>query len=295
MAISVLKDAPPDEAKDFDHLDTAERARLAAVQALKARLSVEEEADEAKRRARDALRTAIAAEEAADKARLAAEEAEAMRLADEQAVERARRAAEEALAAWRTKLAAEAAEAPPSREVEPPESSERVLMPPPFSEAELRAAGLGVTGNPAEPEDVEAVSITEPEPEPAESEEAAPAFTASSEAELQQTPVEPEPAPEVEAPAPVASEPTCQVAYWRGYRKAAFYARAFDEEGLEVALAESHSFKARGNGVPERTEQAVAAYEALLAQLANDGWEPIGGTDNWFGQTLRLRITAPAE
>jgi hypothetical protein len=92
----------------------------------------------------------------------------------------------------------------------------------------------------------------------------------------------------------VAPDPTCQVAYWRGYRKAAFYARAFDEEGYEVALAESPLFKARGNGVPERTEQSVAAYEALIAQLAKDGWEPIGGTDNWFGQTLRRSVsTAP--
>jgi hypothetical protein len=79
----------------------------------------------------------------------------------------------------------------------------------------------------------------------------------------------------------------CDIAYWRGYRKAAFYARAFDEEGLEVALAESGEFRARGNGMPERTEAAAAAHRALLDTLAEAGWKREGDGPAWFAVTLR--------
>lgn len=82
---------------------------------------------------------------------------------------------------------------------------------------------------------------------------------------------------DAQAPPPQeALSPTvCEVAYWQGYRKSAFYARAFDDHGLEVALAESPQFKATGNGTPDQTEAAIRAHERLLELLQADGWKPI--------------------
>jgi hypothetical protein len=96
--------------------------------------------------------------------------------------------------------------------------------------------------------------------------------------------------PEAEPQAQPAPELTCEIAFWRGYRKAGFYARAFDQEGYEVAVAESPYFKARGNRVPDQTEQARAAYEALSAQLAEAGWKAEGRNGTWFGTRFRRPV-----
>jgi hypothetical protein len=99
---------------------------------------------------------------------------------------------------------------------------------------------------------------------------------------------------EVNSKPEAAEEPadvTCQIAYWRGYVKSAFYARAFDESGQEVALAESPRFRAQGKDLPDQTEQAVAAHEELTAQLANEGWEADGRDATWFGRTFRRRVS----
>jgi hypothetical protein len=95
------------------------------------------------------------------------------------------------------------------------------------------------------------------------------------------------------APTPPSSEQTCDILFWRGYRKAAFYGRTFDETGEAVAVAESPFFRPQGNGAPDPTEAAKAAYEALRSQLIAAGWEPVAAGDDWFDETFRL--TAAAE
>lgn len=82
---------------------------------------------------------------------------------------------------------------------------------------------------------------------------------------------------------------TCTIAVWRGYRKATFYARAFDSRGTEVALAESAFFRYRGNGAPERTEAAAEAHRALVEQLRRAGWESTRDGKSWFDLTLTRR------
>jgi hypothetical protein len=82
---------------------------------------------------------------------------------------------------------------------------------------------------------------------------------------------------------------TCAIAVWRGYRKAAFYAQAFDSRGEEVALSESPLFRWRGNGMPEQTEAAAKAHRALLDLLRQSGWEPTGYGTSWFDVTLTRR------
>jgi hypothetical protein len=87
-------------------------------------------------------------------------------------------------------------------------------------------------------------------------------------------------APEREVPP--LDDLTCEILFWRGYRKATFYARIFSDEGEPLAVAQSPSFRAQGNGTPERTEEAVAAYQALREQLEQTGWEHAGSGRAWF-------------
>jgi hypothetical protein len=94
--------------------------------------------------------------------------------------------------------------------------------------------------------------------------------------------------PTAPAPAPPPAEQTCDILFWRGYRKAAFYGRTFDETGEAVAVAESPFFRPQGNGVPEPTEAAKAAYEALRSQLIAAGWEPVAAGNDWCDETFRL-------
>jgi hypothetical protein len=276
----------PKEAEALDPVEEAERARFAAVQALKARLSVEEEAERSRLRAEETLQAQRVAEEQAEKAALAAKEAEEARATAEQEAESARLAAEEALQSWRTKLAAEEAE-----------KSRRERSP------DVEAAGSLKEAEPA--------AALEPEPEvdleDTLDEEVSKRTTEAS-VEHEELEEEPDAADEEEEVVPLLRPPledeppvtsprylTCVISYWRGYRKAAFYARAFDEDGHELVLTESEEFKAKGNGIPDPTEQAIEAHEALIDQLRRDGWEPVDRDETWFGQTLRRRVSAAAE
>jgi hypothetical protein len=95
----------------------------------------------------------------------------------------------------------------------------------------------------------------------------------------------------VQAGSPVPTPPsgqTCDILFWRGYRKAAFYGRTFDEAGEPVAVAESPFFRPEGNGAPHPTDAAKAAYEALRSQLAAAGWEPVSSGGDWYEETFRL-------
>jgi hypothetical protein len=104
---------------------------------------------------------------------------------------------------------------------------------------------------------------------------------------------EPIPQHEVRASAlavEAVAEPTCQIAIWRGYLSSRFYARMLDAHGSEIAVAESPPFRAKGKPLPEQTQEAVTARDALVAQLGADGWEPVGGDGTWFGGTFRRRV-----
>ena len=93
--------------------------------------------------------------------------------------------------------------------------------------------------------------------------------------------VQPEPA----APSQ-PSELTCDVLFWRGYLKSAFYARVFSDDGEPLAVAESPFFRARGNGIPDETDEAVAAYQALRDRLESGGWQHVVAGETWFADTF---------
>jgi hypothetical protein len=78
---------------------------------------------------------------------------------------------------------------------------------------------------------------------------------------------------------------TCVIDFWRGYRKAVFYARTVDA-GEELAVAESPKFRPRGNGTPDRTDEAAAAHAALVARLEAEGWRRARGGSAWYDVTF---------
>src|SRR5919197_3435411 len=81
------------------------------------------------------------------------------------------------------------------------------------------------------------------------------------------------------------TELTCEIQFWRGYLKAAFFARVFAEDGEPLAVAESPFFRARGNGIPDETDEAVAAYRALRERLEASGWQYVASGKSWFADT----------
>jgi hypothetical protein len=237
----------PYDTNELDGPGEADRAKAAAVDALKARIEVEEQAERSKLRADEALQAQRAAEEAAERARAEAEEAEQARRAADKEAEQARVAAEEALQTWREKLA-KALEVDVAGEAEV--AGEQEESAPPAAEAELPAALEGQVAN------------------------------------LTDLSVDEEPLAEP------ARHRTCVVSYRREFRKVTFYARAFDDAGNELVVAESQPFRARGNGAPDPTEQAIDALEGLGSQLLGDGWEVAGFGDAWFERMFRRRVGA---
>lgn len=87
--------------------------------------------------------------------------------------------------------------------------------------------------------------------------------------------------PDTESEAPSR----CVIRFWRGYRKGAFYAER-ETGAQEGTVAESAFFRARGNGVPERTDEAAAAYAALTEKLEAQGWRRMQSGPAWFEATF---------
>lgn len=103
-----------------------------------------------------------------------------------------------------------------------------------------------------------------------------------------------EEADEAAAAQPLATELTCEIVFWRGYRKSAFYAQIFDEAGEPLAVAESPYFRSSGNGTPDATDEAEAAYDDLCERLERDGWNWVDQGSTWYGDIFQRDVTAVA-
>jgi hypothetical protein len=79
---------------------------------------------------------------------------------------------------------------------------------------------------------------------------------------------------------------TCEIVFWRGYRKARFYACTLDHAGELVALAESPAFRSPGKDIPDRADGAVEAHEALTELLLSDGWQLARRGPGWYQATF---------
>ncbi len=103
-------------------------------------------------------------------------------------------------------------------------------------------------------------------------------------------PVEPPLAESLPPEAPVVAEvdepELCTIRAWRGYLKWQFYA-SVRRGGVDELVAESRSFKSSGNGTPDETPQARAAFEGLVAKVRKRGWIAQESHDGcWFEQSF---------
>jgi hypothetical protein len=79
----------------------------------------------------------------------------------------------------------------------------------------------------------------------------------------------------------------CEIACWRGYLKADFYARRV---GSDDEIARSPMFRWRGDDPPPREGKFLAAHEQLVSRLVNNGWQALGDARPWYAQRFRRRI-----
>jgi hypothetical protein len=57
------------------------------------------------------------------------------------------------------------------------------------------------------------------------------------------------------------------------------------KDGEPLAVAESPFFRARGNGIPDETDEAVAAHRSLCERLESAGWQHVASGKSWFANT----------
>jgi hypothetical protein len=156
-------------------------------------------------------------------------------------------------------------------EAEPPEDPTSIV-----EEPEPEALGIPLPVDTVEAPELPATVQHEEAPDLIQALE--PAFAAGEDA-----------APESELDA--RTELICEIVFWRGYRKAAFYARIFDEADEPLAVAESSFFRYSGNGIPDATAEAESAYDELVERLEQDGWESVDQGTTWYGDVFRRELT----
>jgi hypothetical protein len=82
---------------------------------------------------------------------------------------------------------------------------------------------------------------------------------------------------------------TCQVVFWRGYLKCAFYAVTSDAEPVG-----SPFFRSRDRS-PIQSGAALEAHRALVERLQGEGWEAVARGRAWYALTFRRRGWSPVE
>jgi hypothetical protein len=86
----------------------------------------------------------------------------------------------------------------------------------------------------------------------------------------------------------------CEVEWWRGYVKSAFYAIETSSGGFGSTIASSPFFRWRKSDVPRETPEAAAALRSLVESLEREGWTVAGRRKEWFGVKLRTAIDVEA-
>jgi hypothetical protein len=103
---------------------------------------------------------------------------------------------------------------------------------------------------------------------------------------------------ESDAPARASAGETrtreCEVEWWRGYVKSAFYAIETSSVGFGRDIASSPFFRWRSRDVPRETPEAAAALRSLVESLEREGWTVAGRREEWFGVKLRMAIDVDA-
>jgi hypothetical protein len=86
----------------------------------------------------------------------------------------------------------------------------------------------------------------------------------------------------------------CEIALWRGYAKARFFAKLTTGSGeYAYAVAESRPFRTRRNGTVEQTERTEAAHRSLVEFLRSEGWEQADHPDGaWYASRFERPVAA---
>lgn len=82
----------------------------------------------------------------------------------------------------------------------------------------------------------------------------------------------------------------CEVGWWRGYVKSAFFAMETSSTGPGRTIAWSPYFRWRKRDVPRETPEAAAALRSLVNSLEREGWIVAGRHEEWF----RVRFKCPS-
>jgi hypothetical protein len=82
---------------------------------------------------------------------------------------------------------------------------------------------------------------------------------------------------------------TCQIVFWRGYLKCAFY--AVPDAGEPIG---SSFFRSRERS-PAQSDGALDAHRELVEQLEGDGWEPFAREREWYALRFRRRRWSPVD
>ena len=82
---------------------------------------------------------------------------------------------------------------------------------------------------------------------------------------------------------------TCEIVFWRGYFKCAFYAVPQVGEPLGSPFFRSPERS------PVQSGAALDAHGALVEQLKDEGWEPWARGRTWYALTFRRRDWSPIE
>jgi len=82
---------------------------------------------------------------------------------------------------------------------------------------------------------------------------------------------------------------TCEIVFWRGYVKCAFYAVPEADDPIG-----SRFFRSR-EGQPAQSGSPLEAHGALVQRLENDGWEPVGRGRTWYALTFRRSVWSPVD
>jgi hypothetical protein len=82
---------------------------------------------------------------------------------------------------------------------------------------------------------------------------------------------------------------TCEIVFWRGYFKCAFY--AVFQAGEPVG---SPYFRAR-DGFPTQSGAPLEAHQALVERLTAEGWEPATRGRAWYSLSFRRREWSPVD
>ena len=82
---------------------------------------------------------------------------------------------------------------------------------------------------------------------------------------------------------------TCQIVFWRGYLKCAFY--AVPDAGEPIG---SSFFRSRERS-PAQSDGALDAHQELVEHLEGDGWEPFAREREWYALRFRRRRWSPVD